>query len=110
MSALSTAKNLLEYIDLNEFEEIVMNEPSDEVLLDFIEQHPEKAIEILKESWQISQLELFLEEGNRKLKKLKRKRKLNQNRALQMLQSFNEIGEKEYPINKKRRLIQVRKD
>ena len=52
---------------------------------------------------------MFLEEGNRKLKKLKRKRKLNQNRALQMLQPFNEIGEKEYPMNKKRRLIQVRK-
>ena len=109
MSASSTARNLLKYIDLDEFEAIVY-EPSDEVLLDFVEQHPDKAIEILKESWQISQLEYFLEEGNRKLKKLKRKRNIDQTRALKMLQSFNGIGEKEYQKTKKRQLIQVQKD
>jgi len=106
MSASRTAKNLLTHINLDEFEAIVY-EPSDEDLLDMIEKHPDKAIEMLKESWQISQLEMFLEEGNRKLEKLKRKRTLNQTKALRMLQSYNQVGYKELPKNKKRRLIQV---
>ena len=102
-SNLSLSKDLLQYVDMDELETIVMDELSDELITMFVDQHPGEAIQIIKESFQISQLEMFLEEGNRKLQGLKRKRGLNQQKALQRLQSFNQSGLKEATRNKSRR-------
>ena len=101
--SIAAAQDLLEYIDLDEFVSMLNDEPSTEFLLNFVEHHPEEAVEILRESWQITQLEMFLEEGNRRLKMLKRKRRLSQTKALQMLQPFNHLGKTELPLGTKRR-------
>ena len=90
-------KNLLEYVSLDAMMEFTKQEEVEEkkhleLLSEYVANNPRVAAEALNDAYKITVLEEIMDEAERRLAPLKKKRAMSQSQALRQLESYNRTG------------------